>query len=117
MLKEGFDMPELKVAAIHDIFKSLAVTLQFAGRFPRAGGESVMTPTVVANTGLYDMKASLQRLYDEDADWNQLLSNLSFEKIAERERFEEFLHSSQDLFDGEISEDSIAARLNKNTLV
>jgi superfamily II DNA or RNA helicase len=117
MLKEGFDMPELKVAAIHDNFKSLAVTMQFAGRFPRAGGDSVGTPTVVANTGLDEMKASLQGLYDEDADWNQMLSNLSFEKIVEQERFEEFLNSSQDLSDGEISEDSIAARLNKNTLV
>lgn len=117
MLKEGFDMPELKVAAIHDTFKSLAVTLQFAGRFPRVGDDSVGLPTVVANTGLDEMKSSLQGLYDEDADWNQLLSNLSFEKVAEQERFEEFLHSSQDLSDGEISEDSIAARLNKNTLV
>ncbi|MDY0042920.1 MAG: DEAD/DEAH box helicase family protein, partial [Desulforhabdus sp.] len=117
MLKEGFDMPELKVAAIHDNFKSLSVTLQFAGRFPRVGDESVGTPTVVANTGLDEIKSSLQGLYDEDPDWNQLLSDLSFEKVAEHERFEEFLHSSQDLSDGEISEGSIAARLNKNTLV
>jgi hypothetical protein len=33
MLDEGFDLPELKIAAFHDIRKSLAVTLQLAGRF------------------------------------------------------------------------------------
>ncbi|MCW5801832.1 MAG: DEAD/DEAH box helicase family protein [Deltaproteobacteria bacterium] len=36
MLGEGFDLPELKIAAFHDIRKSLAITLQLAGRFTRA---------------------------------------------------------------------------------
>ena len=35
MLGEGFDLPALKVAAVHDPQKSLAVTLQFIGRFAR----------------------------------------------------------------------------------
>src|SRR5260370_20427306 len=35
MLGEGFDLPELKIAAFHDIRKSVAVTLQLAGRFTR----------------------------------------------------------------------------------
>ncbi len=38
MLGEGFDLPELKIAAFHDIRKSLAVTLQLAGRFTRDWG-------------------------------------------------------------------------------
>jgi superfamily II DNA or RNA helicase len=33
MLGEGFDLPELKIAAFHDIRKTLAVTLQLVGRF------------------------------------------------------------------------------------
>ncbi|MFP3442193.1 helicase C-terminal domain-containing protein, partial [Pantoea sp. SIMBA_133] len=32
MLGEGYDLPNLKVAALHDHHKSLAVTLQFIGR-------------------------------------------------------------------------------------
>src|SRR3546814_6944670 len=36
MLGEGFDLPELKIAAFHDIRKSLSVTLKIAGRFTRA---------------------------------------------------------------------------------
>ena len=35
MLGEGFDLPALKVAVVHDPQKSLAVTLQFIGRFTR----------------------------------------------------------------------------------
>lgn len=35
MLGEGFDLPELKIAAFHDVKKSLAATLQLAGRFTR----------------------------------------------------------------------------------
>ena len=38
MLGEGFDLPALKVAAIHDPHKSLGVTLQFVGRFARCRG-------------------------------------------------------------------------------
>ncbi len=116
MLAEGFDLPELKVAAMHDTFKSLAITLQFTGRFPRVGSDKVGNPTIIANTGLDDVSTALQSLYDEDSNWDELLRDLAFEKIAERVRFEEFLHSARDLTDGEVSEDSIAAKLNKNSL-
>jgi superfamily II DNA or RNA helicase len=34
MLGEGFDLPQLKIAAVHDTHKSLSVLLQ--RRFPRA---------------------------------------------------------------------------------
>ena len=35
MLGEGFDLPELKIVALHDLHKSLPILLQFAGRFSR----------------------------------------------------------------------------------
>jgi superfamily II DNA or RNA helicase len=41
MLGEGFDLPELKIAAFHDIRKTLAVTLQLAGRFTRSHPDSL----------------------------------------------------------------------------
>jgi putative DNA primase/helicase len=37
MFGEGFNLPNLKIAAVHSPHKSLAVTLQFIGRFARAG--------------------------------------------------------------------------------
>ena len=36
MLGEGFDLPRLKIAGLHDRHRSEAVTLQFIGRFTRA---------------------------------------------------------------------------------
>ena len=35
MFGEGFDLPALKIAALHTVHKSLGVTLQFIGRFAR----------------------------------------------------------------------------------
>jgi superfamily II DNA or RNA helicase len=72
MFGEGFDLPELKVAALHDVHKSLAVTLQFTGRFTRTQA-NVGDATVVANTADADVEEALQALYGEDPDWNYLL--------------------------------------------
>jgi len=117
MLAEGFDMPELKVAAVHDIFKSLAITLQFTGRFPRVGGSNVGDPTIIANTGFTSVASSLQSLYDEDPDWNDLLANLSFERIEEEQKFNEFLRNARELGDIEIPDRSIAAKLTPQSLI
>jgi superfamily II DNA or RNA helicase len=42
MLGEGFNLPELKVAAVHDLHKSLAVLLQFVGRFTRSAAQRLI---------------------------------------------------------------------------
>lgn len=85
MLGEGFDLPELKVAGLHDPHKSIAVTIQFVGRFtrpdPRLGDA-----TVIANTGVDDIDRSLAKLYAEDADWNALVEALSTAKIDRQVR-------------------------------
>jgi len=76
MFGEGFDLPELKVAALHDVHKSLAVTLQFTGRFTRTKA-NVGDATVVANTANVEVQEALQALYGEEPDWNLLLRDLS----------------------------------------
>jgi superfamily II DNA or RNA helicase len=76
MLGEGFDMPELKIAAFHDLRKSLAVTLQLAGRFTRAR-EDLGEPVFIANTADVNLKDELRALYSQDPDWNLLLPHLS----------------------------------------
>lgn len=85
MLGEGFDLPELKIAGLHDPHKSIAVTIQFVGRFtrqdPRLGDA-----TVIANTGVDDIDRSLAKLYAEDADWNALIEALSTAKIDRQVR-------------------------------
>ncbi len=83
MLGEGFDLPNLKIAAIHDKHKSLAITLQFIGRFTRSG-ENVGEASVVINVADPQTEKRLQKLYSEGADWDSLIKRLSEEEI-ERE--------------------------------
>lgn len=72
MLGEGFDLPQLKIAALHDPKKSEAVTLQFVGRFIRSRddlGQATVVAAVVKND-----TTPLASLFAEDADWNKLIN-------------------------------------------
>lgn len=89
MLGEGFDLPELKIAAFHDIRKSLAVTLQLAGRFTRSRVD-LGDPVFIANTALIDVTEGLRALYAQDPDWNVLLPDLSAAVIDEEVASQEF---------------------------
>lgn len=77
MLGEGFDLPQLKIAAIHDSHKTLAITLQFIGRFARTKKEKVGIATAIANVVDPGVEESLKQLYADDSDWNLILRNLS----------------------------------------
>ena len=90
MLGEGFDLPELKIAAFHDIRKSLAVTLQLAGRFTRSRLD-LGDATFIANTADVQVREELQKLYTRDPDWNTLLPELSEKMIGEQISLQEFL--------------------------
>jgi superfamily II DNA or RNA helicase len=90
MLGEGFDLPELKIAAFHDIRKTLAVTLQLAGRFTRARPD-LGQATFIANTADVDVREELRKLYTRDPDWNILLPQLSDRMIGEQLSLQEFL--------------------------
>jgi len=94
MLGEGFDLPELKIAAIHDLHKSLAILLQFIGRFTRTSGENLGDATVVANIADTGVSDALERLYSEDSDWNELLSEMSSDAAKEHSELVKFLSNS-----------------------
>jgi superfamily II DNA or RNA helicase len=89
MLGEGFDLPDLKIAALHDKHRSEAVTLQFVGRFTRARSD-LGAATVIANVTIDDVNQNLKALYAEDSDWNQILSVIGHSR-TERERRREDL--------------------------
>jgi len=90
MLGEGFDLPSLKVAAVHDAHKSLGVTLQFIGRFARSNAHLLGDATMfVARPDLGD-DVNLRTLYSEDADWNVLLEDLSESAVQEQRELTEF---------------------------
>lgn len=90
MLGEGFDMPELKIAAFHDLRKSLAVTLQIAGRFTRARSD-LGEPVFIANTADVNLKEELRALYAQDPDWNLLLPHLSEGAIGQEIEAQRFM--------------------------
>lgn len=90
MLGEGFDLPELKIAAFHDTKKSLAITLQLAGRFTRSKA-SLGPATFIANLAEAEVTEDLEDLYLKDSDWNKLLPDLSFKMSLEQEDFRGFL--------------------------
>lgn len=83
MLGEGFDKPELKIAAFHDIRKSLPVTIQLAGRFTRQRAD-LGDATFIANIGRTDVRDKLKALYNQDTDWNFLLRHLTEEQIQDQ---------------------------------
>lgn len=80
MLGEGFDLPELKIAAIHDQHCSPAVTLQFIGRLTRAN-KNLGAAKFVANIANQKMDAQMSALYEESADWSAVIREVSEKKI------------------------------------
>ncbi len=92
MFGEGFDLPNLKVAALHSVHKSLGITLQFIGRFARSAG-NVGAASFVANTAEDGVPEALESLYQEDADWNTLLSDLSYDAIDPQAKLSELIEN------------------------
>ena len=83
MLGEGYDLPNLKVAALHDTHKSLAITLQFIGRFTRTGNpELIGDASVVVNIADPETERKLEGLYAEGADWDRIIRRLSEDRIS-----------------------------------
>lgn len=80
MLGEGFDLPNLKIAALHDVHKSLAVTLQYIGRFTRSAS-GVGDASMVFNNADVRVRSEIESLFSEDADWNILLRIMSESRI------------------------------------
>lgn len=103
MLGEGFDLPQLKIAAFHDIRKSLPITLQFAGRFTRTSFDNHLgNATFIANLADSETENELSELYAHDSDWNILLSTLSSEQIEEQIDFTEFIQGFEHLENSKI---------------
>ena len=89
MLGEGFDLPILKIAALHSPHKSLAITLQFIGRFARTTGENLGPATFFALAS--DMEIEKVKLYNEGAVWEEIIPNLSGRRVEEEENVRETL--------------------------
>jgi len=89
MLGEGFDLPHLKIAALHSPHRSLAVTLQFIGRFARTTATDVGRATFLAIPSEIEIEA--QQLYVPGAEWNELVADAASKKIQQQKELREFL--------------------------
>lgn len=103
MMGEGFDFPQLKIAAIHAPHKSLAVTLQFIGRFARTGDAELGSAKFLAVP--QDIQAETAELYRESAAWQDIVSNLSAARIEKEVEVKKMAESFAPV---EIAEEEIA---------
>lgn len=82
MLGEGFDCPNLKIAAIHEPHKSLSSTLQFIGRFARTNSPNIGTAKFIAMND-ENLKIENHKLYSKEAVWQDIIISMSEKKIDE----------------------------------
>ena len=94
MFGEGFDFPELKIAALHDIHQSLSVTIQFTGRFARSK-LNVGAATIIVNRAVGEVNESVNSLYAATggADWNLVLTQLTSTENARQTEKQDFFDS------------------------
>ncbi len=99
MLGEGFDLPNLKIAAIHDERQSLPITLQFIGRFTRTSYEQLGNASFITNIAYPPIHEELDQLYARNSDWNLLLPRLSANATQKEIDIKTFLDNFNNLSD------------------
>jgi superfamily II DNA or RNA helicase len=99
MLGEGFDLPNLKIAAIHDERQSLPITLQFIGRFTRTSYEQLGNASFITNIAYPPIHEELDQLYARNSDWNLLLPRLSANATQKEIDIKSFLDNFNNLSD------------------
>jgi superfamily II DNA or RNA helicase len=113
MLGEGFDLPNLKIAAFHNIRKSLPITVQLAGRFTRTKfDECLGDASIIVNLKDADVKKELEEFYALGADWNSLLPKVSTSRIKKEVDFSKFLNGFSDLEESKIPFQSLTPALS-----
>lgn len=113
MLGEGFDLPNLKIAAFHNIRKSLPITVQLAGRFTRTKfDECLGDASIIVNLKDSDVKKELEEFYALGADWNSLLPKVSTSRIGKEIDFSKFLNGFSDLEESKIPFQSLTPALS-----
>ena len=90
MLKEGFDYPDFKIAAVHGVHKSLAVLLQFIGRFTRTQ-EGLGDASFIVNYAEEQMSVELENLFQEGSGWEHVIKEIADAKKVEAESLLSFL--------------------------
>lgn len=112
MLGEGFDLPNLKIAAIHDERQSLPITLQFIGRFTRTSYNELGNASFITNIAYPPIHEELDELYARNADWNLILPRLNENATQKEIDFRNFLDGFSHLDKSKIPFQSIRPALS-----
>ena len=91
MMGEGFDFPFLKIAAVHAPHQSLAVTLQFIGRFARTSQPNIGDAHFIAVPD--EISGEAEDLFHEGAIWSEIVPNLSEARVAHEQHIREVISS------------------------
>lgn len=96
MLGEGFDLPRLKILALHDPKQSLSPMIQLVGRTTRQLPQASRA-AVFAVRDPHTRTSPLRDLLREDADWNVLLHDITENLTVSAEAVSEFARSFADV--------------------
>lgn len=94
MMGEGFNFPRLKIAAVHSPFKSLAVTLQFVGRFARTNDPTIGAAKFLSAPSAIEVER--RRLYAEGAVWEEMFAELAEAEVDREIQLREHLETFED---------------------
>ena len=87
---------------MHSPHRSLAITLQFIGRFARTNADGLGTAKFIAIP--QEIDAEVRSLYLNGANWEELVANLADARIKEEETLRDGLVSFEDLQRKEVGE-------------
>lgn len=91
MMGEGFDFPSLKIAAIHAPHQSLAVTIQFIGRFARTSAHNIGEASFVAVPE--EIGGEAEELFHEGAVWSEIVPNLSEARVTHEQHVRDVIET------------------------
>lgn len=94
MLKEGFDYPNFKIAAVHGMHKSLAVLLQFIGRFTRTQ-KDLGDASFIVNYADENISLELENLFQDGTGWEKVISEIADAKKQQAESLLTFLQGCE----------------------
>jgi len=95
MLGEGFDFPNLKIGVIHEPHQSLAITLQFIGRFARTNATNIGAAKFIAIPN--EINFLKLELYAEGAIWKDIIHEISEKTIQSEIEVRETLGAFEDM--------------------
>jgi superfamily II DNA or RNA helicase len=74
MVNEGFDVPELRIAVLHAVPKSIPYTVQFIGRVSRSQKNQEGKSYLLADPDL--VRGEVDEIYKYDSDWVELIPEI-----------------------------------------